>query len=129
MNLTIKSVLTSIRALGLSASYTGGEFVVNFQRGDLRYTKDSGYYTNDRTDALATARHMYRSPMPKVRKDSRFMVSEATIDAVNEFADLMTRTIDSKASDETFHECQLCGGVDGHDRGCLMPAVRQWLRG
>jgi len=51
---SIKATLAAIRALGVCAWYDSEmhEFCVSYS------DPENGYFTNDRTDALATARHM-----------------------------------------------------------------------
>ena len=53
--MSIKATLAAIRALGLCAQYSAEwhEFRVSYQGNPA-----STYYTDDREDALATARHM-----------------------------------------------------------------------
>jgi hypothetical protein len=70
--MSIVNVLRLIRQMGLTASYSAefGEYRINYKKDDPRYVgpdahrKGAGgtaYFTNDQTDAFATARFMAAS--------------------------------------------------------------------
>ena len=52
--MTQKELFKSIRALGMVVTCTDGEYRVNYKGG----SESSAYYTDDRMDALGTAREM-----------------------------------------------------------------------
>lgn len=59
--MTIQQTIQAIRAMGLSCNWNAEyqEFRVNYaKRFDSRWTKDSAYFTNDKDDAIATAKVM-----------------------------------------------------------------------
>jgi hypothetical protein len=49
----------------------------------------------------------------------------ALIDAVQELIEFATERLTN--DDETFIECKLCGGLDGHDGSCPIPACQKWM--
>jgi len=56
--MTNKQTFDAIRALGLAAQLNNGEWQVDYRRDDSRRTPGTRYFTNDKEDALATARVM-----------------------------------------------------------------------
>lgn len=63
VKLSTRLAMTTIRALGLSCSYSSDlrEYRVDYHRTDSRYVSGelgSAYFTNDAADAIATARAM-----------------------------------------------------------------------
>ncbi len=61
--MTIKRTLQQIRQHGLTASWkpNTGKYRINY----LGASEDTAYYTNDGTDAIATAEAMARNPLSK----------------------------------------------------------------
>lgn len=61
-----RDVIAAVRALGLVAVYDRdmAEWRIDYRRGDTRYVagdEGSAYFTNDRDDAVLTARTMAES--------------------------------------------------------------------
>lgn len=56
--MTNLQVFKLIRSLGLAVQYNDGEWKVNYRRDDSRRTPDSDYFTDDKDDAIGTARVM-----------------------------------------------------------------------
>jgi hypothetical protein len=52
ITMTQKELFAAVRALGLSITVLNGEYRINFRGG----REATAYYTNDREDALATAK-------------------------------------------------------------------------
>jgi len=48
----------TIRSYGMAASYNDGEWRVDYRKGDSRKTDNSCYFTDDKGDAIATAKVM-----------------------------------------------------------------------
>jgi len=55
--MTNKQVFDAIRKMGLAVQLNDGEWRVNYKRDDVRRQGD-GYYTDDKQDALDTAKVM-----------------------------------------------------------------------
>lgn len=69
---TQTATLAAIRALGMTARCTDGEYRVAF-RG--RASEASAYYTDDAGDALSTARAMVAVHAPRMERLARFIRS------------------------------------------------------
>lgn len=67
--MTQKDVISKIRAMGLSVRCIDGEYRVNYPGG----AESTAYYTDDASDAVATARVMAKSKSMR-KKNGRFGV-------------------------------------------------------
>lgn len=56
--MTDKQTFDAIRKLGLAVQKNDGEWRVDYKRSDPRKSLDSCYFTNDKQDALDTAKSM-----------------------------------------------------------------------
>jgi len=56
--MTDKQTFDAIRKLGMAVQKNDGEWQVDYRRDDNRKTPDSCYFTDDKDDALGTAKAM-----------------------------------------------------------------------
>lgn len=47
-------------------------------------------------------------------------------DLVQDLLDTAIEHMHDRASEETFHECQMCGDVDSHTDTCPIPWLQKW---
>lgn len=77
--MTNLEVFKTIRAMGLAVSYNDGEWQINYKKEDKRYTPDSKYFTDDKLDAIQTAKVMSEKTMTEPSK-----TGDEVLDAVIE---------------------------------------------
>lgn len=56
--MTNLEVFKTIRAMGLAVAYRDGEWQIDYRREDARRSAESRYFTDDKQDAIGTARCM-----------------------------------------------------------------------
>jgi hypothetical protein len=59
VSMTNKQTFYEIRKIGMAVSYNNGEWRIDYKKDDVRKTTESSYFTEDKDDAIATARVMF----------------------------------------------------------------------